>query len=77
MRIRAHLDLVVDPTRPIPLGDVDKAVSAIYEISTLDELPLRVFLGGECIERVRERYKRVGADLDGSDKWTAGLLEDQ
>lgn len=77
VRIRGILDLVADPAKPIPLGDVNKAVNAIYEMSTFEELPLRVFLGRECVDKVREKYRRVGADLDGSDKWSAALLEDQ
>ena len=65
-----------DPARPIPIGDVDKACKAIYEVSALESPPLRLFLGMESFGAIREKYKKLLADLDGSMMWSENLQED-
>lgn len=74
--IRGGLDKVWDASRPFRLGDVEKGVRMIYEVSTYDQLPLRIFMGDDCISRVREKQKKLVADLDASDKWSDSLQED-
>ncbi|GJE91629.1 SDR family oxidoreductase [Phanerochaete sordida] len=66
-----------DPARSMRVGDVEKAGRAIYEVSTLEQVPLRLFLGTGCIERVRRRQERLGVDLDASVKWSEDLQENE
>lgn len=74
---RSFVDTAWDPSRLMRVGDVDKAVERIYEVSALERPPMRLFLGKDCLEHVRAQLKRLTADLDGSEKWSEGLLEDE
>ncbi|GJE91652.1 SDR family oxidoreductase [Phanerochaete sordida] len=65
-----------DPTRPLPVGDVDKACRAIFEVSALEHPPLRLFLGTDCTRAMREKCEKLLADLDASATWSESLQED-
>jgi NAD(P)-dependent dehydrogenase (short-subunit alcohol dehydrogenase family) len=52
----------VDGNQP---GDVKKGVKVLVDVLTEDkELPVRVVLGSDCIEVVREKNRRVLEDMD-------------
>lgn len=68
-KIREYIKNMFDERRLMRLGDVDKAAAAIYEVSTLEHPPLRVFLGADGVQRIKEHYKKVVADMDASQKW--------
>lgn len=74
---RKFLDMIWDPSRPTRIGDVHKAVERIYEASVLEHLPMRLFLGEDCVRRIKEKLQRVTMDLDEFEKWSEGLLEDE
>ncbi|EKM52031.1 uncharacterized protein PHACADRAFT_212630 [Phanerochaete carnosa HHB-10118-sp] len=74
---RKFLDMVWDPSRPMRIGDVHKAAERIYEASMLKHPPMRLFLGEDCVRRLKEQLKRVTANLDGFGKWSEGLMEDE
>ncbi|GJE91659.1 SDR family oxidoreductase [Phanerochaete sordida] len=74
---RQIIGAVYDKSRIVRIGDPAKAAEAIHELSTLEKPPMRAFLGGDCIKRVREKHERVSVDLDASEKWSEKLLEDE
>ncbi|EKM52032.1 uncharacterized protein PHACADRAFT_31811 [Phanerochaete carnosa HHB-10118-sp] len=75
-QIRKFLNMTWDPSRPMRIGDVGKAAERIYEASALEALPMRLFLGEDCVRRVRGKLQKVTENLDGFEKWSQGLLED-
>ena len=66
-----------DPQRPFRIGDVDKAVRKIYDVSELENPPMRLALGKDCLENTRVRAQQLTRDLDGYEKWSEDLLEDE
>ena len=63
-----------DPS--VKIGDVNKAVAKIYEISQLPEPPLRVVFGKDCIRLARAQLELVKRDVDASEAWSEDLQED-
>ncbi|GJE91663.1 SDR family oxidoreductase [Phanerochaete sordida] len=74
---RKFLDMYWDPSKPVRVGDVEKAVGKIYELSLLERPPMRLFLGKDCLERVGQQLQQVGEDLRSSAPWSQDLLEDE
>lgn len=72
---RKYLNSLWDPSRPVQIGDVDKAVQKIYELSKLENTPMRLFLGKNCLERIRAKIQRLTGDVDGYEQWSEDLLE--
>lgn len=58
------------------IGDTDKAVARIREVALLESPPSRLFLGMDCVASVRAKLARVAAEVDASEEWAQGLLED-
>ncbi|GJE96132.1 NAD(P)-binding protein [Phanerochaete sordida] len=73
---RKYIDAAWDPSRPTRIGDTDKAVARIREVALLESPPSRLFLGTDCVTSVRAKIARVTAELDASQEWAEGLLED-
>ncbi|GJE91664.1 NAD(P)-binding protein [Phanerochaete sordida] len=73
---RTYLDTAWSPSRAMRIGDTDKAVARIFEVSKLESMPSRVFLGTDCVKSVRAKLARVTAEVDASEEWAQGLLED-
>ena len=59
------------------IGDIDKAVQKIYEVSKFENPPMRLTLGKDCLERTRAQIQRLTGDLDEYEKWSEDLLEDE
>lgn len=74
-RVRKRFNTLWDPSRTVQIGDVDKAAQKIYEVSKLDSPPMRLFLGKDCLERVRTKIKQLTGDSDGYEEWSEDLLE--
>lgn len=72
---REYFDTTWNPSRPTRIGDVDKAVARIYEVSALERIPSRLFLGSDSVAGVRSKLQRVAAEVDESEQWAQGLLE--
>ena len=66
-----------DPRGAMRIGDVDKATQKIYEISKLENPPMRLSLGKDCLELTRAQVQRLTVDLDECEKWSEDLLEDE
>ncbi|GJE91660.1 SDR family oxidoreductase [Phanerochaete sordida] len=75
-QVRHIVKAMWEPNGPMPMGSADKAAARIFEISKLEKLPLRVFLGADGIKRVQEYHQQVAADIQASEKWQDGLMED-
>ncbi|GJE91665.1 NAD(P)-binding protein [Phanerochaete sordida] len=73
---REYFDTTWDPSRPTRIGDVTKAVARIYEVSAMEHIPSRLFLGNDSVASVRSKLQRLAAEADESEQWAQGLLED-
>lgn len=62
-----------DPTHKI--GDTDKAIEKIWDLSTLTEPPLRLPLGKDSVAEIRTQLQNITADLDAYEGWSEDLLE--
>ena len=51
----------IDGTQP---GDPRKAAAAILSVLDSPDPPLRLALGGDAVDAIREEHVRRGADLD-------------
>lgn len=58
------------------IGDVNKAVAKVYEISELPQPPLRIILGMDAIGFVRSHLELLLRDVDASEAWSKDLRED-
>ncbi|KAJ3548521.1 hypothetical protein NM688_g5291 [Phlebia brevispora] len=76
-QIRSMLDnLGKSGPEGVKLGDSQKAVRKIYELSMLDEPPLRLILGKDAIGHVRMQIESVTADMEKYESWSEDLLLD-
>lgn len=62
-----------DPTNKI--GDMDKAVEKIWDLSTLTKPPLRLPLGKDSVAEIRAQLQNITVDLDAYEGWSEDLLE--
>ncbi|MFC7644751.1 SDR family NAD(P)-dependent oxidoreductase [Streptosporangium lutulentum] len=51
-------------SRPAPAGDPYKAASAILDLLTVDDPPLRLQLGADAVAHVEAKLERVSQELD-------------
>lgn len=56
--------------------DVQKAMMKVYELSLLEEPPLRLMIGMESVSGVRAHLHRIQQDLDTYESWSSNLAED-
>ena len=74
---RKFFDMTWDPSRPVRVGDVEKAISKIYELSLLESPPMRLFLGKDSLILVDQQHQNVAEDLRKYSSWSEDLLEDE
>ncbi|KAI0093964.1 NAD-P-binding protein [Irpex rosettiformis] len=59
----------------IKLGDPRKGAGKIYELSTLENPPLRLPLGHDSIQYIRKQLDSIASDLEGYEGWSADVVE--
>lgn len=72
--IRKALSSLADPG--LKLGDPSKGVKKIYELSNLSDPPLRLALGKDAIDGIRNQQQGVTADLEKYESWSDDLKMD-
>ena len=56
-------------------GDPDKAIKFIYEVANgVDELPIRLAVGQDAIEMIKEKVKELHDDLENAEKISMGVV---
>ena len=56
-------------------GDPDKAIKFIYEVANgVDELPIRLAVGQDAIEMIKEKVKELHDDLENAEKISTGVV---
>ena len=73
--MRTYLDNMSKPGSE-GFGDLNKVIVMIFELSTLPEPPLRLFLGTDVIQGTRKQMDLVVTDLVAYEKWSDNLQED-
>ena len=63
-----------DPT--FKRDDVQKAMRKVYELSFLEDPPLRFMLGLESVTGVRTHLREIQEELDVYDSWSNDLTKD-
>ena len=54
-------------------GDVHKAVAKIYELTCLDNPPIRLPLGKDCVSAMKARIVALQAIVDQYESWSEDL----
>ncbi len=54
-------------------GDPVKAVARVYGLAALEDPPLRLALGKECVSALRDVVRKMGDGLDDYEAWSEGL----
>ena len=57
-------------------GDAKKAVAKIYQLARLDDPPLRLALGKDCINMLRTKLDELAKGVDKYESWSEDLLRD-
>lgn len=73
-KVRKSFEAAANPS--FKIGDADKAVAKIYEISELPHPPLRIAFGRDSIESVRSQLELLQKDVDASEAWSMSVRED-
>ncbi|GJE91661.1 SDR family oxidoreductase [Phanerochaete sordida] len=60
-----------------PANELDAVAKKIFEFSMSSDIPMRLFLGDESIQRVRKQIADMVEDLNASKAWSEGLIEDE
>lgn len=58
------------------LGDPKKAMERLYELASLSEPPMRLVLGNDALNYIRQQQQYVQADLDKYEVWSDSLQMD-
>ena len=58
------------------LGDPKKAVSKIWELTALENPPLRLVLGKDAFMHIRGQVESVTAEIAKYESWSDNLQED-
>lgn len=72
-KVREHAKLLRDPT--LKLGDSNKGVEKLYQLTTLENPPLRLVLGKNAFAPIREQLHIVEKDMNEYESWSEDLLE--
>ena len=57
-------------------GDAAKAAQVLYRLSKLENPPLRLVLGEDCVELARSKISRFSAEVEVYASWSQGLGRD-
>ncbi|KAI0763680.1 hypothetical protein BC629DRAFT_971719 [Irpex lacteus] len=57
------------------IGDPRKAAAKVYELSNLENPPLRLLLGQDTLQYVRRQLDRISSDAEGYSSWSTDILE--
>ena len=74
-KARAYLDALPIQGQSLRLGDTNKAIPRIIELSMLHNPPLRLLLGKDCLAMARTQIKHVANDLEAYESWSEDQLE--
>ncbi len=58
------------------IGDARKGAQKLYELSTVENPPLRRLLGQDAVALTRGHLKGILEEVDASESWSSGLLEE-
>ncbi|KAI0710834.1 NAD-P-binding protein [Earliella scabrosa] len=58
-------------------GDAAKATQVLYRLSKLENPPLRLVLGEDCVELARSKISRFSAEVEEYASWSQGLGRDE
>ena len=65
-----------DPSRPIKIGDPQKAAQQIFRVTKLTKPPQRLFLGLGANNDARAKIELLDKDIKEYASWSEDLLED-
>ena len=68
-------NVLLSPNLKLP-NDLDKGIAKIYELSKLQNPPVRLQLGKDSIQAVRTQIASVAGELDHYESWSDDLLRD-
>ncbi|KAI0790750.1 NAD(P)-binding protein [Abortiporus biennis] len=68
--------LLTDMTLNVMPGDPVKAVQQMYKLTVMPDPPLRLALGKDCVNAIREQLTKMLDDVDKYEDWSDDLLVD-
>ena len=64
------------PANFIPEGDPKKAIEKVYELSQLEDPPLHLPLGRDCVEGIKKQLASVSEEVHTYEHWSQHLTRD-
>ena len=74
--VRGAFEQSASEAATFPYSDTAKGVEKLYELSLLDSPPLRLPLGPDGVQWVREHIASLSTDVDKYASWSDGLTSD-